>query len=79
MKAKVGDGLTVRGPRQGDEDRHGTIMEVHGQDGDPPYLVRWTDDHQSVFFPSSGTMVEHHPAARRARPGGRPAKQGPAS
>lgn len=79
MKAKVGDGLTVRGLRQGDEDRHGTILEVHGQNGDPPYLVRWTDNHQSVFFPSSGTLVDHHPAARRTRPGGRQAHKGATS
>jgi len=66
MKAVVGDELTVRGRHQGDEDRHGEIIEVQGQDGAPPYLVRWRDGHQSVFFPASGTEVEHHPA-RRAR------------
>lgn len=68
MKAAAGDGLTVRGRRQGDEDRHGTIIEVHGADGAPPYLVRWRDDHDSVFFPSSDTVVEHHPAAGVASP-----------
>ena len=31
---------------------------------DAPYLVRWRDGHESVFFPSSGTEVEHHPAQR---------------
>jgi hypothetical protein len=66
MKAVVGDELTVRGRHQGDEDRHGEIIEVQGKDGAPPYLVRWRDGHQSVFFPTSGTEVEHHPA-RRAR------------
>lgn len=66
MKAVAGDELTVRGRHQGDEDRHGEIIEVQGQDGAPPYLVRWRDGHQSVFFPASGTEVEHHPA-RRAR------------
>ena len=66
MKAVVGDELTVRGRHQGDEDRHGEIIEVQGKDGSPPYLVRWRDGHQSVFFPASGTEVEHHPA-RRAR------------
>jgi hypothetical protein len=79
MKAKVGDGLTVKGLRQGDEDRHGTVIEVHGENGSPPYLVRWTDNHQSVFFPSSGTVVEHHPAAGPVRPGGRRAQAGATS
>ena len=57
MQAKVGDGLTVKGRHQGDEDRHGEIVEVHGEKGSPPYLVRWQDDHESVFFPSSDTVV----------------------
>lgn len=71
MKASPGDGLTVKGRHQGDEDRHGTIIEVHGQDGAPPYLVRWRDDRETVFFPASGTIAEHQPAASAAerRPG----------
>jgi len=67
MQAAVGDELTVKGRHQGDEDRHGKIIEIHGQDGAPPYRVRWQDDHESVFFPTSGTVVEHHPAARPSR------------
>ena len=61
MRAEVGDELTVRGRKQG-EDRHGEIIEVEGENGAPPYVVRWRDGHQSVFFPSSGTEIEHHPA-----------------
>jgi len=67
MQAKVGDGLTVKGRRQGDDDRHGEIIEVRGRDGSPPYLVRWQDDHESMFFPTSGTLVEHHRARKRAK------------
>ena len=48
----------------GDEDRAGVIVEVHGKEGGPPYLVRWDDGHQSVFFPSSDTLVEHRPAQK---------------
>ena len=65
MKAAVGDELTVKGRHQGDEDRHGQIIEVRGDDGSPPYLVRWADDHESVFFPSADTVVQHHPAKQR--------------
>jgi len=36
MQAKVGDELTVKGRHQGDEDRHGQIIEVHGEGGQPP-------------------------------------------
>jgi Domain of unknown function (DUF1918) len=63
MQAAVGDTLTVRSLHQGEADRHGTIIEVHGKDGGPPYLVRWQDEHESVFFPAAGTIVDHHPAA----------------
>jgi hypothetical protein len=62
MQAQTGDELTVRGRHQGDEERHGTIIRVDGKNGAPPYLVRWRDGHESVFFPASGTEVEHHPA-----------------
>jgi hypothetical protein len=64
MRAQAGDELTVRGRHQGDEDRHGTIIRVDGENGEPPYLVRWRDGHESVFFPSSGTEVVHHAASR---------------
>ena len=65
MQAQVGDELTVRGRHQGDEDRHGTIIRVDGENGAPPYLVRWRDGHESVFFPAYGTEAEHH-ATREA-------------
>jgi len=65
MQARVGDKLTVKGRNQGDKDRHGEVIRVDGADGAPPYLVRWHDGHESMFFPSSGTLVEHH-AARPA-------------
>ena len=58
MQAKVGDELTVRGRRQGDRDRHGEIIEIRGQGGAPPWLVRWQDSRESVFFPSADTVVE---------------------
>jgi Domain of unknown function (DUF1918) len=63
MKAAVGDELTVKGRRQGDEDRHGQIIEVRGEDGSPPFTVRWKDGHESVFFPSADTVVQHHSGA----------------
>lgn len=61
MRAVAGDELLVRGRHVGDVDREGVIVEVHGQDGAAPYLVRWKDGHETVFMPSSGTLVEHRP------------------
>jgi hypothetical protein len=62
MYAQVGDELTVKGRHQGDVERHGEIIAVDGANGAPPYLVRWQDGHQSVFFPSADAEVEHHAA-----------------
>jgi hypothetical protein len=66
MRASVNDRLVVRSHHVGDPDREAVILEVHGQDGVPPYLVRWNDGHESIFFPSSDAFVEHHPAEQPA-------------
>jgi Domain of unknown function (DUF1918) len=64
MHAQLHDTLTVKGRRQGDEDRHGEIVEIHGQNGSPPYLVHWNQGSESLFFPSADTVVEHHKASK---------------
>ncbi len=66
MRAVAGDEVLVRGRHVGDEDREGVIVEVHGDDGAPPYVIRWKDGHQSVFMPSSDAVVEHRPARQQA-------------
>lgn len=67
MSVEVGDELVVRGPHVGDRDRQGMVIEIHGKNGAPPYLVRWEDGHESVFVPASDTHVEHRPAGQRPR------------
>lgn len=63
MKAQVGDRIVVRGHHVGEPDRHGEILEVRGDDGAPPYVVRWDNDEQEhVFFPGSDAIVEHDSA-----------------
>ena len=64
MHASVGDRLVVRGHRVGDVQRDAEILEVLGDEGSPPYVVRWSDDgHVSRTYPSSDAYVEHveHP------------------
>jgi Domain of unknown function (DUF1918) len=66
MRAALGDELIVRGRHVDDHDRAGVIIAIHGEHGAPPYLVRWTDGRESVFFPSAGTKVQHLPSKRPA-------------
>ena len=65
MKARVGDRLLVRGRRPGEVQRHAEVLEVRGKDGAPPYLVRWSDGHESVLVPGSETSVEPRRTRRR--------------
>ena len=62
MQAQVGDEIVVHSRHVGEHGRRGRILEVRGQDGQPPYLVRWEDGHEAVFFPSADSSVTHHPA-----------------
>jgi len=70
MQAAVGDELVVRGRHVDDHDRTGVIIAVHGEQGAPPYLVRWADGRESVFFPSADALVEHLPSKRQGSPAG---------
>ena len=65
MYASVGDRLIVHGPHVGDAERDGEILEVRGQDGGPPFVVRWSDSgHEGTIYPGADAVVQHfkHPA-----------------
>ena len=65
MRAVTGDRLVVKGRRVGEHDRGAQILGVQGDDGGPPYLVRWEDDgHEGLFFPGPDATVEHYPTRR---------------
>jgi hypothetical protein len=60
MKAQVGDRIVVHSHTTGRPDRDGEVLEVHGTDGGPPFLVRWADDgHEGLLFPGPDAVVEH--------------------
>ena len=64
MRAAVGDRLVIKGHHVGEADLDAEILEVHGDDGAPPWLVRWEDDgHVGLFFPGPDAVVEHFDAA----------------
>lgn len=59
MQVAVGDRLHVQGRIVGQHEHTAEVLEVHGQDGAPPYLVRYDDGHEALVFPGSDTWAEH--------------------
>lgn len=58
MRASVGDRIRVHGRTVGAAERQGEIVEVRGEDGAPPYLVRFADGHERLVFPGSDSEVD---------------------
>ena len=66
MQAIVGDRLHVHSNAVGDPDRVAEIIEIRGEDGAPPYLVRFPDGHESLVVPGPDSTIEH-PQPRLSR------------
>jgi hypothetical protein len=64
VQATVGERLLVHGNKVGSVDVTMEIVEVRGEDGAPPYLVRYPDGHEGLFFPGSDCTIEHGPASK---------------
>jgi hypothetical protein len=62
MEATVGDRLHVHARIVGQKDRYAEIIEVRGENGTPPYLVRFPDGHESLLYPGPDCVVEQAPA-----------------
>lgn len=74
-RAQPGDRLVIRRRRLGGREPDGEILEVLGEDGSPPYVVRWSDDgHVSTLFPGPDAFIEHFERLGR-RPPRRQAKR----
>jgi hypothetical protein len=59
VHAAVGERLHIHGNKVGAVDVSMEIIEVRGDDGSPPYLVRFPDGHESLMFPGPDCTVEH--------------------
>ena len=59
MHAQVGDLLVVEGRSDTTPKREGEVIEVRGEDGGPPYLVRWHDGHEGLCYPGPDAHVKH--------------------
>jgi hypothetical protein len=62
MHAHVGDRLHVHSRNVGTPDQISEIIEIRGEDGSPPYVVRHDDGHEALVFPGPDATVERPPA-----------------
>ena len=55
---RVEDQIDFRTTHQGQPERTDRVLEVSGEGGGPPYVVRWyPDEHTGVFHPAAGTSA----------------------
>jgi hypothetical protein len=60
MHAQVHDRIIVLSRHTDEPNRDGEVLEVHGEDGAPPYLVRWSNTgHEGLYFPESDAVIHH--------------------
>jgi hypothetical protein len=57
MRAQVGDRVVVEGRTDNQHKREGEVIEVRGEDGSPPYVVRWGDGHEALTFPGPDAHI----------------------
>jgi hypothetical protein len=58
MRAKPGDWLMVESRAESRHAREAEVLEVHGANGAPPYLVHWLDDGREVLvFPGPDAQI----------------------
>ena len=61
MQASVGERLVIHGKQVGQPDRHGEILEVRGENGGPPFLVKFDDGHETLLYPGADCELERQP------------------
>ena len=66
MEAATGDRICIHGDVVGHPDRRGEIIEVRGDRGEPPYMVRFEDGCTVLLFPGPDAIIEHMPRQRLA-------------
>ena len=57
MHATNGDRIVVESAHVGQAPREGEVLEVLRGSGHEHYRVRWSDGHESIYFPQSDARV----------------------
>jgi hypothetical protein len=58
MEAQPGDRIIIRGTTVDSADKHGEIIDVRGENGLPPYAVRYDDGHETIIYPGGDFVLE---------------------
>lgn len=58
MYATVGDRVRIKGRNVGRQELVGDILEVRGREGEPPYMVRFSDGRESLVYPGPDCVIE---------------------
>jgi hypothetical protein len=59
MHAAIGDYLIIKSHHDDVSPRQGEILEVRGEDGAPPYVVRWAGEtRETLVFPGPDAVVQ---------------------
>lgn len=59
MQAAVGEKILIHGRTVGAPEQEAEIIEVRGDDGTPPYVVRFGDGHEKLIYPGPDAEIEH--------------------
>lgn len=59
MRATEGDQLVQHGRVVGQNDKLGEILQVLGDNGTPPYRVRFPDGHEALIAPGPDSVIRH--------------------
>ena len=59
MQAQVGEKIRIHGKTVGSPEQEAEIIEVRGDGGTPPYLVRFDDGHEKLIYPGPDAEVQH--------------------
>jgi Domain of unknown function (DUF1918) len=57
VHAKNGDRIVVESAHVGQARREGEVVEVLRDNGQEHYRVRWSDGHETIYFPQSDARV----------------------
>ncbi|KAL4877051.1 hypothetical protein BJY04DRAFT_222374 [Aspergillus karnatakaensis] len=57
-QAQAGDRIKIQGRGPGQPAQTAEVVEVRGSNGQPPYVVRFSDGHERLIYPGPDTVVE---------------------